>query len=533
MLVELAVRNLGVIAEARIPLAGGLTALTGETGAGKTMVVEALELLRGGKPDPSRVRPGADEAVVEGLVVVDDTEWVLRRVVPASGRSRSYLNGELATASTLAEVADVLVEIHGQHAQQALLRPAQQREALDRFAGVERAALRSARERVRTLRARLDELGGDDRARAREVDLLRYQLDEIDAAAPRAGEDEELAEEQDLLSDALAHREAGATAAGLLADDGGAADLLARAAAAVAGRAPYEAAATRLQALAVEAADAGVDLRDRAEGIQPDEERLAAIRGRRQQLVELRRKYGERVEDVVAYAEEIRARLDELESVDATRAEVQAELEVALAELDAECRRLGAARRAAAPDLAGRVEEVLATLAMGASRVEVAVSDTDELPGAGEAVELRLATNPGSPLGGLARVASGGELSRVMLALRLVLSGGPPTMVFDEVDAGLGGETALSVGRALADLGAGRQVLVVTHLPQVAAFADHQLRVAKAVDGATTTTAVEALDDAGRVVELSRMLSGSPGSATARDHAQELLVAAARDRGRT
>jgi DNA repair protein RecN (Recombination protein N) len=340
------------------------------------------------------------------------------------------------------------------------------------------------------------------------------------------GEEAELDAEEDVLADALAHREAAEGASELVAADGGAADRLARAAALLEGRTPFGEVADRLRALAVEAADAAVDLRNRAESIEPDEERLAEVRSRRQRLVELRRKYGERIEDVIAFAGSARARLDELASLDTARARVQAELDAAAAELAEVAARLGAARRAAAPGLATAVEEVLASLAMSAARVEVAVADTADLPGAGEAVELRLATNPGGAVGGLARVASGGELSRVMLALRLVLSGGPPSMVFDEVDAGVGGETALAVGRSLADLSAGRQVLVVTHLPQVAAFADHQLRVEKRPDGATTVTTVDVLGPEERVVELSRMLSGSPGSATARDHAQELLAAA-------
>jgi DNA repair protein RecN (Recombination protein N) len=478
------------------------------------------------------VRPGAEEAVVEGLFAVGDGELVLRRVVPARGRSRSYVDGDLATAAMLAERAAPLLEIHGQHAQQALLQPRHQRDALDRFAGVDRSELRSARAEVRRLRARLEELGGDERARAREVDLLRYQLEEIDACAPEVGEEERLDAEESLLADAVAHRESGERAAATLLDDGGAADAVAAAVAALSGRSPYEELADRLASLAAELGDAAADLRQAAEAIEPDEERLDAVRRRRQRLVELRRKYGERLEDVLAYAAESRQRLEELTSLEGARAVAEAELAAAEARLADVAVRTGEVRRSAAPRLAAAVEELLAGLALAGSRVEVAVEDTEELPGAGEAVELRIAANPGSRPGSLARVASGGELSRVMLALRLVLTGGPPTMVFDEVDAGIGGEAALAVGASLARLAADRQVVVVTHLPQVAAHADHQLRVAKASSGSTTSTTVEQLDDAGRVVELSRMLSGSPGSGTARDHAQELLVAAGRARGR-
>ncbi|HLU42114.1 MAG TPA: DNA repair protein RecN [Microthrixaceae bacterium] len=532
MLVELGVKNLGVIAEARIPLQGGLVALTGETGAGKTMIVEALELLSGGRADPSRVRAGCDEAVVEGLFATGDEEHVLRRVVPAAGRSRSYVDGQLATAANLTELAAELIEIHGQHAQQALLRPSVQRDALDRYAGIDRTRLRELRDRVRDLEAELERTGGDERARQREMDLLRHQIDEIEALAPVPGEDEELEAEESLLADAVAHREAAAASLELLTGEGAAADLLAAAAGQLDGRAPLEPVAGRLAALSIELGDCASELRALAETIEPDEPRLEQVRARRNDLSTLRRKYGDTIEQVLEFAAESRARLAQLASLDQRRAELGALIEAARADLAAECRKVGDARRAAAPRLAAAIRELLAQLAMAAAEVEVAVEDTAALPGAGEDVEIRLASNPGAPPGPLQRVASGGELSRVMMALRLVLSGGPPTMVFDEVDAGIGGEAAVAVGRSLAELGAERQVLVVTHLPQVAAFADHQLRVTKQVDGTVTVTTVEPLDESDRVVELSRMLSGSPGSSTAREHASELLEAAARARGR-
>ncbi len=533
MLVELAVRNLGVIASARIPLGQGLIALTGETGAGKTMVVEALNLLLGGRPDPSRVRLGAAEAVVEGLFAVGDTEWVLRRTVPAEGRSRAYVNGELSTAAGLAELGATLLELHGQHAQQALLQPRTQRDALDRYAGIDRSVLVDARREVHRLRQQLAELGGDERTRAREIDLLRFQLDEIDAVAPVDGEEAQLAADESVLADALAHRDAAAAAVALMSDDGAAGDLLARAVDQLDGRAPFEPTVARLRALAEELADAARELRAQGETIEPDEERLAEVRGRLQALLELRRKYGDTVAEVVEYAATARIRLEELCAHDASRAGIEAEIVAATAVLDDHARRVGAARRAAAPRLASEIEGHLGALALPGATVQVAVEDTDELPGAGEAVELRIAVNPGGPVGPLSKVASGGELSRVMLALRLVLSDGPPTMVFDEVDAGIGGEAAIAVGRSLSEIGRQRQVLVVTHLPQVAAFADAQVLVAKEQDAHGATTTATPLDDAGRVVELSRMLSGSPESSTARDHAHELLASAAAQRDRT
>lgn len=531
MLVELGVRDLGVIAEARIPLAGAMTALTGETGAGKTMVTEALRLLSGAKAEPARVRQGASEAVVEALFVLDDTEWAIRRVVPASGRSRSYLNGELVTANQLADLTDGLLEIHGQHSQQALLDRRRQRDALDRFAGADTRPLSAARSTVARLRAELDSLGGDERARRRQLDLLAHQIREIESVAPSTGEEEDLALEEDRLAGALHYRSAAAEALELLGGESGASDTLARAAAVLGETGPFLETAGRVRGLVEEVADATADLRALAEGIEPDEERLAELRERRQALADLRRKYGDTIEEVLEFLEGARTELKGLEEVDERRAVIAQSLDEARDQLECRAGELGAQRRSAAPELAASVVEILGDLALGSARLEVSVEDTAELPGAGEAVELRLSTNPGIAPGPLSKVASGGELSRVMLALRLVLSGGPPTMVFDEVDAGIGGSAAVAVGRSLAALGRERQVIVVTHLPQVAAFADTQVLVHKAASDDSTLTTTRVLSGPERVVELSRMLSGSPGSAAAARHAEELLADAAAVRG--
>ena len=531
MLVELAVRNLGVIAESRIALGAGMTALTGETGAGKTMVVEALRLLSGGKADPSRVREGAGEAVVEALFALGDTEWVARRVVPASGRSRSYLNGELVTAGELCSVTGGLIEIHGQHSQQALLDRGSQRSALDQYAGIDTGPLDAARRSLAELQEQPAALGGDERARQRELDLLRHQVAEITGVGPVPGEDDALAEEEELLAGALDHREAAAEGAQLLGAESGAVDLLARGAAVLGSDGPFASISERLVALREDLIDSLADLRGVAESIEPDEQHLAEVRARRQQLVELRRKYGETIEEVLGFCDRARSQLAELEGLDEQRNRTRAALEEAGDLLAAESARVGAARRGEAPGLARALEDLLADLALGSVTIEVDVSDTTELPGAGEAVDIRLSTNPGMSPAPLAKVASGGELSRVMLALRLVLSGGPPTMVFDEVDAGIGGAAAVSVASALARLARGPQVLVVTHLPQVAAVADAHVLVEKHVSDSsegpgTTTTTARTLGDDERVVELSRMLSGSPDSSVARTHAEELLRSA-------
>lgn len=526
MLVELAVTNLGVIESARIPFSSGMVALTGETGAGKTMLIEAINLLMGGKSDPGRVREGAAEAVVEGLFAVADDEVVLRRIIPASGRSRAYIDGQLATAAALAELGETLIETHGQHAQQALLQPRAQRDALDSFAGVDTTALDSARREVRQCSARLDEMGGDERSRAREIDLLSFQLDEIESVGLVMGEEASLEAEEDLLADALSHRQAADTAVSLLGDDAAATDLIARAVASVEHRRPFSDTAARLRDIAAELSDCVHEIRAIGESIEPDEDRLEAVRARRQRLIELRRKYGDTTQDVVDYAAEAKERLEELTSHDATRVRLAAELATAEAEVSRRAVKVGKQRRKGAGSLGAEIESKLRSLAMPNARVEVAVSDSQDLPGAGQSVEFRIAANPGTAIAPLNRVASGGELSRVMLALRLVLSQAPPTLVFDEVDAGIGGETALAVGRSLAEIGARSQVLVVTHLPQVAAFADVQILVSKDGGSDSVTTTASALDEDSRVIELSRMLSGSPDSVTARDHASELLAEA-------
>jgi len=528
---ELAVSDLGVIADLSLVLGPGMTALTGETGAGKTLVVTAIDLLVGGRADSTVVRPSAEEARVDGRFVdADGNEVVLSRVVPADGRSRAYVNGRPAPVSALAELGASLVDLHGQHAHQSLLAPATQRRALDAFGRVDLEPLRAARARLTEIDAGLAALGGDERARAREIDLLRFQVGELDAAAlTDPDEDAALALEESVLADATAHREAASAAHVALADDGGASDAVGEAIAAVAGRAPFAELEARLRSVAADIAEAAADVRAAGEGIDEDPERLETLRARRQLLRDLRRKYGDSLADVIAFAADARARLAELESHDARAAALDAERVRALAEERTAAADVAAARRKAAPKLAAAVQERLVTLAMPKARVEVVVEGDDP----GDDVRFLLSANPGEPPALLSKIASGGELARTMLALRLALGDHDiPTLVFDEVDAGIGGEAALAVGRSLAALGAGGQVLVVTHLPQVAAFADAQVAVAKDERGGRTVASARRLDDAERVVELSRMLSGQPESAAARGHAEELLAVAAAERQR-
>lgn len=520
MLSELHIANLGVIEELSLVLPSGSVAITGETGAGKTMIVGAIQLLTGGRADPEMVRIGADEAVVEArLIEADGTEVVARRVIPAAGRSRAYLDGALATAGGLAERIAPLIDLHGQHAQQSLLKPITQRRALDRFGSIDVAPVRELRAELAAIDAALEDLGGDETARAREIDLLRYQLDELDTAALHdPAEDDALGIEEDELANAHLHQAAASDALSLLGSEGTAAEALGSAIGGLQGRDPFAAVVGRLEALQEELADCAKTVRDTGSAIVDDPERRDTLRQRRQLLVELRRKYGPTLDAVMDYHVEIAERIRLLESHEHRVAELTDRRAAAADRLRAESEVLATARRSAAVPLAGAVETELTRLAMPQATLEVEVAGD-----AGDEVEIRLAPNPGLPALPIGKNASGGELSRVMLALRLVLSGGPPIKVFDEVDAGIGGETARAVGEALADLGGSAQVFVVTHLPQVAALADHHVVIDKVADADSTTSQARVLGDDERIVEVSRMLSGSPSSSSAREHAEELL----------
>jgi len=528
MLSELHIENLGVIEHLELVLGEGLTALTGETGAGKTMLVEAIELLVGGRADPAAVRHGATEARVDGrLVRGDGSETVITRIVPASGRSRAYVDGRLATVASLAETCADLVDLHGQHAHQTLLSGATQRAALDAYGHVDLAPLRAARGRLTELDAELAALGGDERARARELDLLRFQVAELDEAAIEdEHEDDRLDAEESLLADATAHREAAESASSSIADDQGARDRLSDALAALDGRAPFDDIAGRLRSLLVELDDVGTELRDAADGIDESPERLARVRDRRQLLVLLRRKYGDDLASVMAFHAETEDRLRELERFDERAAEIDAERRSWIERERVAARDVGLARRAAAPRLAAAVESELRHLAMPDASVAVEVGEhAEDHPG--DRVRFLLAANPGAPVLPLNRVASGGELARAMLALRLVLSGasstgGDGTLVFDEVDAGVGGTAAQAIGDALADLARTHQVLVVTHLAQVAAAASSQVSVSKSVRDGQTFASATPVDGEERVQEIARMLSGS-ATDSAKEHAAELL----------
>jgi len=531
---ELHVVDLGIVEEVTVTFGPGLTAITGETGAGKTLLVEALELLLGSRADPALVRDGATEARVEGrFETADGTEHVLARVLPADGRSRAYVDGRLATATELAALGATLVDLHGQHAHQRLLAGPVQRAVLDRYAGPDAAdalrALRVARTEARDHRAALAELGGDDRTRAREADLLRFQIAEIDEAAiTGADEDEGLLAEEALLADAVGVRAALDAAYHRVAQD--ALDALGAAVAALGEHPALREHHDRSRAVQAEVAEFGRDLRLTADAVVDDPARLEAVRGRRQLLQQIRRKYGESLAEVLAFAAESRCRLDLLEH----HAERATELEAAAARADAAAAaaadRLRAIRRRAAEPLADAVTGHLHELAMPRARVEITVAPTDLGDDGADTVTFLLAANAGEAARPLARAASGGELARTMLALRLVTAEAPATLVFDEVDAGIGGEAGNAVGRLLGVLGGTAQVLCVTHLAQVAAHADHQVVVRKAEHEGRTVARAVVVEGEDRVGELSRMLAGVGESDHARGHAAELLADAARIR---
>jgi DNA repair protein RecN (Recombination protein N) len=579
MLEEVRITALGVIEDALLELASGFTVVTGETGAGKTMVVTGLGLMFGGRADPARVRPGAERATIEGRLQIDPAGRVAREVlqaggeldddggtlivsrsVSAEGRSRAFAGGRSVPVSLLTYLADDLVAVHGQADQQQLLRPGRQRQALDRFAGPGLAAVladyQRAYQRHREIRAELDELTAAARERAAEAEDLRRGLAEIERAHPADGEDAQLLAEEDRLANADALHAAATTAhEAVLGDEASgsfqAADAVSLLAAArqaleaVAGHDPALAGlAGRLSEAAYLVSDVAADLASYLQSVDSDPARLAAVQERRAELTRLIRAYGPlapglaagAVPDlsaVLAWAKQATSRLTELEGTDdriTGLADEEARLAATVAELAGQ---LTGLRREAAESFAGSVTTELAALAMPQAQLTVAVTPAGEFgPQGADEVEIKLAAHPGAPMLPLAKGASGGELSRVMLAIEVVFAGADPvpTFVFDEVDAGVGGRAAVEVGRRLARLARLAQVIVVTHLPQVAAFADTHLVIEKADDGSVTRSGLARLDDAGRLTELSRMLAGLEDSEFGRAHAGELLAAAAAER---
>ncbi len=564
MLEEIRIQQLGVIDSSTLELGPGLTVITGETGAGKTMVVTALGLLLGGRADSGAVRTGARTARVEGTVWLDglprvaaevdevggeveDDRVVLGRTVSAEGRSRAFAGGASLPINRLAELTEPLVAVHGQSDQHRLLRPVAQLAALDRFAGAPvgdlLARYRALHDELRSTERELDDVTTHARDRAREADLLRFGLEEVGQVDPQPGEDVELAAEESRLGHADSLRVAAEGAREALSSDLDSPDALGAVAAA---RAALEGVrehdpraaelADRVADLSYVLADLAADVASYAAGLETDPARLAGVSERRAALVALTRKYGETIDEVLAWQQRSVERLLELDGTDERIGQLREARDRLKADLTAVADELSAARAEAAARLGTQVTAELADLAMPHARVEVVVERRDRFGSTGrDDVDFRLAANVGSDARALAKGASGGELSRVMLALEVALAdtGPAPTFVFDEVDAGVGGAAAVEVGRRLARLARSAQVLVVTHLPQVAAYADRHVVVAKTDDGTVTSSGLTVLDDSGRERELSRMMAGMSESDSALAHARELLESAlpARARG--
>lgn len=544
MLRQLHISGLGVIDDLELELGPGLTVLTGETGAGKTMVTVGLMLALGERGSSSLLREGAPAARVqarfdappEARDWAEDGEVILARSIARDGRSTARIGGQLTTAAALAELGSALVEHHAQDRSQRLLAPAAQAAFLDRFAGdahvVALAAHGAMFERRSAVRGELEALEDAARGRERELDLLAYQVREIEAAAPHAGESEELAAEEGRLGQVERLLEqSGAADAALVGEEQGPVDAAASVAAALAATADLdpsaEGLAERARGLAAELAELARDVRSYQEGLLVDPDRLQTVRERIAALRQLQRKYGSTDADVLAYRDDAAAKVSALEGADERLAELADEMRSLDAAVADRAGIVTAGRRAATGRLADAVRAELEELGMPGASFEVRLVPLDE-PGANgaERVELWFSPSAGQPLHPLAKTASGGERSRVLLACRSVLADldDVGTLVFDEVDAGIGGAAGLAVGRRLARLAAGRQILVVTHLPQIACFAERHVRVSKEGGSATSTV----LDDRERTEELSRMLAGLAGTRSAVSHAEELLAEAER-----
>ena len=557
MLRELHISGLGVIRDLDLELTEGLTVLTGETGTGKTMLAVGLALAGGARAGGHLVGPGAKAARVQARFDVPDgwgttepvgsddvtADWVedgeviLARSVGADGKSSARVGGQLTTASALGDLSARLIEIHGQHGSLRLLDPSTQTAFLDRYAGAQHvtavAAYGESYRRSTAARRALRQLEDDARDRERELDLLRYQVEEIRSVAPEPGETDALGAEESKLAHGERLLELAATAEEVLAGEGGVAegsgsvvralDSIMELDADVAGL------AARARAVAAETSELGHDLRGYREALSLEPARLASIRDRIGELKTLQRKYGPGDAEVLAFLDEASERLRSLSGADERLEELRSEVETLGPEVTALAAQVTAGRTGAATPLSDALEGELQDLGMAGAGIQVSLDPLPEPgPSGAERVELRFRGGPGHPWLSFAKAASGGELSRVMLACRSVLADldDVPTLVFDEVDAGIGGQAGLAVGRRLARLSVTRQVVVVTHLPQIACFADRHVRVRKD-DGLAQ---LDVLDDQERIRELSRMLAGLEASEHGASHAEELLAEAARSR---
>lgn len=576
MLREIHVRNLAVLAEAAVELGAGFNVLSGETGAGKSIVVDSLSLLAGARASTEMVRTGAEALTVSGVFEPEGDGWravleeagleaegdevLVRREIGRSGRNRVFVNDQPTTLRLLADLAPYLLRIHGQRDELGLIEPDLQRAMLDRSGGPDAQPLldrvAAAFEQHARLAERLERLSGDDRVRRERIDLLRFQASEIDAAKLRAGEEVELKAERDVLRNAEAITRALGTAFSLLFEDEGAAvERIGKAGSLLAEVEAWEPQAAawgaELEEARIRLTETARSLQHRLDGLEADPARLDFVEERLAVIERLCRKHGGDSGAVLARRAEIEAELAELEGDAENRDELEGKVAAALAEYREAALALSKAREAWGKALTERIEGELKDLGLARARLSVALERRrragsplvlDEGKGEGEETDFGrdgvdqvvflFAPNPGEPPRPLARIASGGELSRIHLALQLATRGesAHPTLVFDEVDTGIGGAEAAALGAKLQRLAKGGQILAVTHLPQVASYGDLHFRVSKKVDGGRTSVKVEELEDKARVEEVARMLAGKQITDTSLSHARELIAGAARKR---
>jgi DNA repair protein RecN (Recombination protein N) len=556
---ELRIENLLLIEAAELRFGEGLNAITGETGAGKTILAHSIDLLMGGKARPQIVRPGAEEAYVEGVFslpegLLDDpdlreiaqrlpegsSEIVLGRRVGVSGRTSAFVQGRSASAADLQALGARVLAFYGQHEHRKLTLSSAQLEVLDGFAGPEhverRRRYRAAHAELTVLAAELAELREREGARERDLDIMRYELEEIQAARPDAGEEDELGAERERLRHAEALRSAAGGALGALSgreDDGGATALLAHAGAALGGASgvdrDLDALGERARGLEVELGDLAAELRSYLDAVEAEPGRLQEVEERLDVIDRLKRKHGGSVEAVVAHAERCRAAIERLENADERGVELEERVREVAERRDALGGELSRARADAAQGLEERVAVELAELAMEGAALEISLEPHPDGhgPSGRERVTFMVATNPGLPVSPLRDAASGGELSRVMLALTgLGPDAGARSLVFDEIDAGIGGNTARAVGERLRRLSGERQVICITHLPQIASLASAHFRIEKIAERGETRAIVDRVDGEELVAEICRMLGADREDEAASRHARELLAAA-------
>lgn len=549
MLVELAVENFALVEKVRLSFGGGLNLLTGETGAGKSILLDALGMVLGERASGELVRHGCERARVEAAFQIEAPEprlraalettgiepedglLILTRELSATGKSQARVNGRPVTVGTLKTLGDALVDIHGQHEHQSLLATERHADLLDLWAGPDvqkkKAAVLDAHETARAARREWEALLVDARERTRTLDLLSYQQSEIEAAAPKEGEDETLAAEKIRLGSAERLHAAAAHAYAALRD-GGAIEALGSATAEIERASRLDPSLSglleTLQSALYAADDAARDVRTYRDSVEFQPERLEEIEARLDTLKTLKRKYGETLADVLAYQREIRGRLETLENAEERLGALEAATKEAEAELKARCAALTEARKKAATPFAKAIQTELKDLAMTATRFSVSIEPKEPGASGADAVELLISPNPGEPLRPLVKIASGGELSRVMLALKSVMAKNiaPPVMVFDEIDAGIGGRTGTVLAEKLSALSMRAQTLCITHLPQIAAKGNAHFFIEKRVEGKRTSVHVAPLEGEARIAEIARMLGGDATDAVLK-HAKELL----------